>query len=316
MIPSTEAAADAPAETTAWLDGVPASGVRRAEGPESAALVALARRARALAALAIAAAVLCALVLAVSTALLRPGVAARAGLPPEARATTLEVNGLSSLALLAATLVAATALRRREATRRDLVDGRLYAFDLGGAPVVVTRSGRRFGGGAGRWKPRPVSVTARAPADPALYAIPSAEPSAAAAGAERRKLTDGEREELLRHADGARRAWRASGAVALAAWWACALAANAAAPADDADSQVPVLAVFGVVLAMSAWRGVRSFALGSAMLRDAADRWVVRLGSGERAGLEYLPRSGVVWAAPGGQPSPARLGGHAARRAG
>jgi hypothetical protein len=50
------------------------------------------------------------------------------------------------------------------------------------------------------------------------------------------------------------------------------------------------------------------------MLADAEARWVVRFTSGERAGLEFLQRSGVVWAV-GGQPSPARLGGHAARPA-
>lgn len=238
----------------------------------------------------------------------------RLGLPePLAASLALAMVPLVPVAGVLGTL-AVRASRRFRWARVDLDDGWVYGPDAEAATGWTGRSGCPLGAIEGCWRANPVALTAPPPEAPVLLAIGPREtiPPELAGRVERRRQTDLERRELAAHADELSRVWRHPGPMAFALWWTAAALAQLVDPVHPRRLAIP-LAVAGVVVLLLVRRAVRSFVQGRRLRRELEAGWVNRVTTGDGAGTELLPASGLVWTLTDGRPAGSRTAALLAR---
>jgi len=209
--------------------------------------------------------------------------------------------------------LAVRASRRHRWARVDLEDGWVYAPGAEAETGWDGRSGCPVGAIGRCSRAWPVALTAPPPEAPVLLAVGprDAVPSELAGRVERRRQTDLERRELAAHVDELSRDWRHPGPMAFALWWTAGALAQLANPLDA--RRLAVLGAAGVAVLLLVRRGVGSFVQGRRLRLELEAGWVNRVTTGDGAGTELLPVSGLVWTGPDGRPAGSRTAALLAR---
>jgi hypothetical protein len=193
---------------------------------------------------------------------------------------------------------------------RDARGGVALRFASGARSVAVLPHSRFAlewdGAPAAPGRPLVVGEAAEVPASAPTYAVEVSTAGAAPGlGVVRRPLSPAEREEIAMHA---RRLGRIPAVLAGFTAAFLLLSAHVLGDATQARASVPLVAVWGALLAWAWWRFLRARMLSRKLQEDEANGWALRATAGDPAGNEVLAVSGATWTVQGA-PAPWRTRG-------